>query len=161
MGLFMNRVICTSLNITCAFTLTFLVMKRRYVAYLNSPCCWWYHSVVHLTFYRVNTFYCFLTALLEEFGCSITLVRFSLKITQTSMWQKVIPLKDVTCVRKARTVSVFPNAIEIVSWGKKVLLCNWLVKLDTGLRHFCVRLLLASCPSCSFNWFTYPWCLFL
>ena len=34
--------------------------------------------------------------------------------------QKVNPLKDVTCVRKARTAGVFPNALEIVAWGKKV-----------------------------------------
>lgn len=34
--------------------------------------------------------------------------------------QKVIPLKDITCVRKAKTAGVFPNAIEITSWGKKV-----------------------------------------
>lgn len=35
--------------------------------------------------------------------------------------QKVIPLKDITCVRKAKTAGVFPNAIEITSWGKKVV----------------------------------------
>lgn len=40
--------------------------------------------------------------------------------------KKVIPLKDVTCVRKARTVSVFPNAIEIVSWGKKHFFASFL-----------------------------------
>jgi hypothetical protein len=35
--------------------------------------------------------------------------------------KKIIPLKDITCVRKAKTAGVFPNAIEITSWGKKVL----------------------------------------
>ncbi|KAG0602713.1 hypothetical protein M758_10G035400 [Ceratodon purpureus] len=40
--------------------------------------------------------------------------------------KKIIPLKDVTCVRKARTASVFPNAIEIVSWGKKHFFASFL-----------------------------------
>ena len=34
--------------------------------------------------------------------------------------QKVIVLKDVTSVHKAKTAGLFPNAIEIVAWGKKV-----------------------------------------
>jgi hypothetical protein len=34
--------------------------------------------------------------------------------------QKVIILKDVTSVRKAKTAGLFPNAIEIEAWGKKV-----------------------------------------
>ncbi|MCO5585786.1 hypothetical protein L7F22_039722 [Adiantum nelumboides] len=33
--------------------------------------------------------------------------------------KKIIVLKDVTSVRKARTAGLFPNAIEIVAWGKK------------------------------------------
>ncbi|KAG0611474.1 hypothetical protein M758_7G143600 [Ceratodon purpureus] len=40
--------------------------------------------------------------------------------------KKIVPLKDVTCVRKARTASVFPNAIEIVSWGKKHFFASFL-----------------------------------
>jgi hypothetical protein len=32
----------------------------------------------------------------------------------------VIILKDVTSVRKAKTAGLFPNAIEIEAWGKKV-----------------------------------------
>ncbi|XP_057873343.1 protein VASCULAR ASSOCIATED DEATH 1, chloroplastic isoform X2 [Cryptomeria japonica] len=32
---------------------------------------------------------------------------------------KIIPLRDITSVEKARTAGIFPNAIEIVAWGKK------------------------------------------
>ncbi|CAM6091243.1 unnamed protein product [Calypogeia fissa] len=40
--------------------------------------------------------------------------------------KKVIPLKDITCVRKAKTAGVFPNAIEITSWGKKHFFASFL-----------------------------------
>ncbi|KAH6554817.1 hypothetical protein KP509_1Z304700 [Ceratopteris richardii] len=40
--------------------------------------------------------------------------------------QKIILLKDVTSVRKARTVGLFPNAIEIVAWGKKSFFASFL-----------------------------------
>lgn len=40
--------------------------------------------------------------------------------------KKVIILKDVTCVRKARTAGLFPNAIEIVAWGKKNFFASFL-----------------------------------
>ncbi|BBN19713.1 hypothetical protein MPTK1_8g12980 [Marchantia polymorpha subsp. ruderalis] len=40
--------------------------------------------------------------------------------------KKVIPLKDVTCVRKAKTAGVFPNAIEITGWGKKHFFASFL-----------------------------------
>jgi hypothetical protein len=33
--------------------------------------------------------------------------------------KKIIPLRDITCVQKAKTAGIFPNAIEIVAWGKK------------------------------------------
>ena len=34
--------------------------------------------------------------------------------------QKTIPFHEITCVRKAKTAAVFPNAIEIVTGDKKV-----------------------------------------
>ncbi|KAJ7552356.1 hypothetical protein O6H91_06G052100 [Diphasiastrum complanatum] len=40
--------------------------------------------------------------------------------------KKVIPLKDVTFVRKARTAGLFPNAIEITAWGKKHFFASFL-----------------------------------
>ncbi|KAL2609524.1 hypothetical protein R1flu_028097 [Riccia fluitans] len=40
--------------------------------------------------------------------------------------KKVIPLKDVTSVRKAKTAGVFPNAIEITGWGKKHFFASFL-----------------------------------
>lgn len=33
--------------------------------------------------------------------------------------KKIIPLRDITCLQKAKTAGIFPNAIEIVAWGKK------------------------------------------
>jgi len=42
--------------------------------------------------------------------------------------QKVIPLKNVTCIRKAKTAGVFPNAIEIIAWGRQV-------SVDASLRE--------------------------
>lgn len=33
--------------------------------------------------------------------------------------KKIIPLRDITSVEKAKTAGIFPNAIEIVAWGKK------------------------------------------
>ncbi|KAH9300384.1 hypothetical protein KI387_011967, partial [Taxus chinensis] len=33
--------------------------------------------------------------------------------------KKIIPLRDITAVEKAKTAGIFPNAIEIVAWGKK------------------------------------------
>lgn len=36
------------------------------------------------------------------------------------MAQKIIPFHEVTCVRKAKTAAIFPNAIEIVTGDKKV-----------------------------------------
>lgn len=36
------------------------------------------------------------------------------------MIQRVIPLDEVTSVRKAKTAGLFPNAIEIVAGSKKV-----------------------------------------
>jgi hypothetical protein len=35
--------------------------------------------------------------------------------------QKTIPLNEITSVRKAKTAAIFPNAIEIVAGGKKVI----------------------------------------
>ncbi|CAM6075381.1 unnamed protein product [Sphagnum tenellum] len=40
--------------------------------------------------------------------------------------KKVIPLKNVTCIRKAKTAGVFPNAIEIIAWGKKHFFASFL-----------------------------------
>ncbi|KAI5082734.1 hypothetical protein GOP47_0002477 [Adiantum capillus-veneris] len=40
--------------------------------------------------------------------------------------KKIIVLKDVTSVRKARTAGLFPNAIEIVAWGKKSFFASFL-----------------------------------
>ncbi|KAL3699206.1 hypothetical protein R1sor_017228 [Riccia sorocarpa] len=40
--------------------------------------------------------------------------------------RKVIPLKDVTSVRKAKTAGMFPNAIEITGWGKKHFFASFL-----------------------------------
>ncbi|GBG60215.1 hypothetical protein CBR_g3459 [Chara braunii] len=40
--------------------------------------------------------------------------------------KKVIPLKDVTCVRKAKTAGVFPNAIEITALGKRHFFASFL-----------------------------------
>lgn len=34
--------------------------------------------------------------------------------------KKIIPFHELTCVRKAKTVAIFPNAIEIVAGAKKV-----------------------------------------
>lgn len=35
-------------------------------------------------------------------------------------FQKVIPFKEITAVRRAKAVAVFPTAIEIIAGGKKV-----------------------------------------
>lgn len=40
--------------------------------------------------------------------------------------KKIIVLKDVTSVRKAKTAGLFPNAIEIVAWGKKSFFASFL-----------------------------------
>lgn len=40
--------------------------------------------------------------------------------------QKVLPLRDITVVRKAKTAAVFPNAIEIVAWGKRHFFASFL-----------------------------------
>lgn len=37
--------------------------------------------------------------------------------------QKIIPLQEITIVRKAKTAGIFPNAIEIFVGEKKVVLC--------------------------------------
>lgn len=34
--------------------------------------------------------------------------------------QKIIPLNEITAIRKAKTAAIFPNAIEIAAGGKKV-----------------------------------------
>lgn len=34
--------------------------------------------------------------------------------------QKIIPLNEITYIRKAKTAAIFPNAIEIGAGGKKV-----------------------------------------
>ncbi|XP_077244969.1 protein VASCULAR ASSOCIATED DEATH 1, chloroplastic-like [Tasmannia lanceolata] len=40
--------------------------------------------------------------------------------------KKTIPLLEVTCVRKAKTAAIFPNAIEIVAEGKKLFFGSFL-----------------------------------
>ncbi|XP_077235317.1 protein VASCULAR ASSOCIATED DEATH 1, chloroplastic-like isoform X2 [Tasmannia lanceolata] len=40
--------------------------------------------------------------------------------------KKTIPFHEVTCVRKAKTAGIFPNAIEIVSGGKKYFFASFL-----------------------------------
>lgn len=37
------------------------------------------------------------------------------------LFQKIIPFQEVTSVRRAKTAGIFPNAIEIVAAGKKVI----------------------------------------
>lgn len=37
------------------------------------------------------------------------------------MLQKIIPFHEVTCVKRAKTAGIFPNAIEIFAGGKKVV----------------------------------------
>lgn len=40
--------------------------------------------------------------------------------------KKIIPLRDITCIQKAKTAGIFPNAIEIVAWGKKLFFGSFL-----------------------------------
>ncbi|PIA50207.1 hypothetical protein AQUCO_01300740v1 [Aquilegia coerulea] len=40
--------------------------------------------------------------------------------------KKTIPLNEMTCVRKAKTAGIFPNAIEIVAGGKKYFFASFL-----------------------------------
>ncbi|XP_043717212.1 protein VASCULAR ASSOCIATED DEATH 1, chloroplastic-like [Telopea speciosissima] len=40
--------------------------------------------------------------------------------------KKIIPINEVTCVRKAKTAAIFPNAIEIVAGGKKHFFASFL-----------------------------------
>ncbi|KAL5728308.1 GRAM domain-containing protein [Ranunculus cassubicifolius] len=40
--------------------------------------------------------------------------------------KKTIPLDELTCVRKAKTAAIFPNAIEIVAGGKKYFFASFL-----------------------------------
>lgn len=40
--------------------------------------------------------------------------------------KKIIPLRDITCLQKAKTAGIFPNAIEIVAWGKKLFFGSFL-----------------------------------
>ena len=35
--------------------------------------------------------------------------------------QKIIPFADISCVKRAKTAGIFPNAIEILAGGKKVV----------------------------------------
>lgn len=37
------------------------------------------------------------------------------------MLQKIIPFQEVTCVKRAKTAGIFPNAIEIFAGAKKVV----------------------------------------
>lgn len=37
------------------------------------------------------------------------------------MPQKIIPFQEVTCVKRAKTAGIFPNAIEIYAGAKKVM----------------------------------------
>ena len=37
------------------------------------------------------------------------------------MLQKIIPFQEVTCVKRAKTAGIFPNAIEICAGVKKVM----------------------------------------
>ena len=37
------------------------------------------------------------------------------------MLQRIIPFQEVTCVKRAKTAGIFPNAIEILAGEKKVV----------------------------------------
>ncbi|KAI3945604.1 hypothetical protein MKX01_029716, partial [Papaver californicum] len=39
---------------------------------------------------------------------------------------KAIPFNEVTCIRKAKTVQIFPNAIEIIAGGKRYFFASFL-----------------------------------
>lgn len=53
-------------------------------------------------------------------------------------FQKVIPFSEITAVRRAKAVAVFPTAIEIIAHGKKVSVhfCTALVFRKTII--FCI-----------------------
>ncbi|MCL7029842.1 hypothetical protein MKW94_030059, partial [Papaver nudicaule] len=39
---------------------------------------------------------------------------------------KAIPFSEVTCIRKAKTAAIFPNAIEIIAGGKRYFFASFL-----------------------------------
>lgn len=47
-------------------------------------------------------------------------------------FQKIIPFHEITSVRRAKAVAVFPTAIEIIAGGKKV---PYLVLIKTMIFH--------------------------
>ncbi|KAG6487842.1 hypothetical protein ZIOFF_056578 [Zingiber officinale] len=68
-------------------------------------------------------------------GRSYRLMCFSLSFTakisdskKSFIVQRIIPLHQVTAVRKAKTVAIFPNAIEIFAGGKKYFFGSFLAR---------------------------------
>lgn len=90
--------------------------------------CWLHNRVIFPCLWTW-WYICVLGAILFSFARGVKRLQRWTAVKVAALWsdilrvflvQKVIPLKDVTCVRKARTAGVFPNALEIVAWGKKV-----------------------------------------
>lgn len=62
-----------------------------------------------------------LSHFLQLFHCYLFALRICFYfVVALHLLQKIIPLQDVTAVRRAKTAGIFPNAIEIEATGKKV-----------------------------------------
>ncbi|XP_057981673.1 protein VASCULAR ASSOCIATED DEATH 1, chloroplastic isoform X2 [Malania oleifera] len=55
-----------------------------------------------------------------------SLCRLSFENLTNFMLQKIIPFHEVTCVRKAKTAGIFPNAIEILAGSRKYFFASFL-----------------------------------
>ncbi|KAG6504881.1 hypothetical protein ZIOFF_037229 [Zingiber officinale] len=109
---FLHRVICIYSPTISAFIQIFLDLRRRLQA------C----KLCHLVEVSEN----FFIFLLVHFPAFQYLLLIYLILNITFIAQKMISLHEVNAIHKAKTVAIFPNAIEIVAGGTKYFFGSFL-----------------------------------